>query len=259
MQPLDGEARAGRGRRGGSSRAARRRGVTSRVRTLAAVVGLEVEGDRLLVAVAGQEVGRDRVVLRADERRPPAAGVVAGAGRLDLDDAGAEVAQHHPGVRAGEGAGQVDDGDVRPAAAAHGSASQPVDVGATSCRRRGGRSRGRGRRTAPRPVGRPRSSARRASEAADVDDRVVLGRRRRRRRSRARAPSKDTLPQRRSRSTSSYGRSSGSPQPPPPVVRMRMTCAGLDRLGVGQGVDLALVRAAQVDGDLERTRRPCRP
>ena len=78
----------------------------------AAVVALEVQRDGLLVAVAGQEVRRDRVVLRADERRPPAAGVVAGAGGLDLDDAGAEVAQHHPGVRPGEGAGQVDDGDA---------------------------------------------------------------------------------------------------------------------------------------------------
>ena len=78
---------------------------------LAAVVALEVEGDRLLVAVAGQEVRRLAVVLRADERRAPAAGVVTGAGRLDLDDAGAEVAEHHRGVRAGERPRQVDDDD----------------------------------------------------------------------------------------------------------------------------------------------------
>ena len=52
----------------------------------------------------------------ADERRPPAAGVVAVPGRLDLDHPGAEVAEHHRGVRAGEGAGEVDDEDVRPAA-----------------------------------------------------------------------------------------------------------------------------------------------
>jgi hypothetical protein len=41
-----------------------------------------------------------------------AAGEVADAGTLDLDDAGAEVAEHHPGVRPGEGAGQVDDEDA---------------------------------------------------------------------------------------------------------------------------------------------------
>jgi hypothetical protein len=77
---------------------------------LATVVGLQVERDRLLVAVARQEVGRDRVVLRPDEGRPPPAGVVTGARGLDLDDAGAHVAEHHPRVRAGEGPGQVDDG-----------------------------------------------------------------------------------------------------------------------------------------------------
>ena len=49
---------------------------------------LQVERDRLLVAVAGQEVRRLAVRRRGvglDERRPPAAGVVAGAGGLDLD------------------------------------------------------------------------------------------------------------------------------------------------------------------------------
>ena len=33
-------------------------------------------------------------------------------GRLDLDDPGAEVAEHHRGVRAGQGAGEVDDQDA---------------------------------------------------------------------------------------------------------------------------------------------------
>ena len=46
------------------------------------------------------------------ERRAPAAGVVAAAGALHLDHPGAEVAQHHRGVRAGEGAGEVDDEDA---------------------------------------------------------------------------------------------------------------------------------------------------
>lgn len=78
---------------------------------VAPVVGLEVEGDRLLVAVGAEEVRRDRVVLGPDEGRSPAPRVVTG-GRLDLDDASTHVAQHHRGVRAGEGSGQVDDGDV---------------------------------------------------------------------------------------------------------------------------------------------------
>jgi len=76
------------------------------------VLALEVEGDRLLVAVAGQEVRRDRVFLGPDERGSPAAGVIATAGALDLDDARTHVAQHHGGVRAGQGSRQVDDDDV---------------------------------------------------------------------------------------------------------------------------------------------------
>ena len=73
------------------------------------VVALQVQGDGLLVAVAGQEVRGLGIVLGADERRTPAAGVVSGARVLDLDDPGAQVGQHHTGVRAGEGAAQVHD------------------------------------------------------------------------------------------------------------------------------------------------------
>ena len=51
-------------------------------------------------------------LLGLHERRAPAAGVVAAAGVLHLDHPGAEVAQHHRGVRAGEGPGQVDDEDA---------------------------------------------------------------------------------------------------------------------------------------------------
>ena len=74
---------------------------------VAAVGVLEVERDRLLVAVGRQEVRR--LARLAHERRPPAAGVVAVAGRLDLDHPGAEVAEHLGRVRSGQGAGQVDD------------------------------------------------------------------------------------------------------------------------------------------------------
>ena len=76
-------------------------------------VVLEVEGDRLLVPVGGEEVGRlPPAVGGVDERRAPAAAVVTAARRLHLHDPRAEVAEHHPGVRAGQGAGEVDDEDA---------------------------------------------------------------------------------------------------------------------------------------------------
>src|SRR3712207_9397660 len=66
-----------------------------------------------IFAVGAEEVGGLPVALIGlDERRAPAAGVVPAAGVLHLDDAGAEVAEHHPGVRPGEGAGQGDDEDT---------------------------------------------------------------------------------------------------------------------------------------------------
>ena len=70
---------------------------------------LEVESDGLLVAVGGEEVRRLPVARLADEGWSPAAGVVAVSGGLDLDHPGAEVAEHHRGVRPGQGAGEVDD------------------------------------------------------------------------------------------------------------------------------------------------------
>ncbi len=81
----------------------------------APVVALEVERHRLLAAVARHEVRRLPVAPagRVDEGRAPPAGVVARARGLDLDDAGAEVGEHHAGVRPGEGAGQVDDEGAR--------------------------------------------------------------------------------------------------------------------------------------------------
>ena len=46
---------------------------------------------------------------RPSDERTDVAGVVAGAGPLHLDHAGAEVGEHHRGVRPGEHAGEVDD------------------------------------------------------------------------------------------------------------------------------------------------------
>ena len=70
------------------------------------------ERDRLFVAVAREQVGRDWLILGPDERRSPAAGLVAAIGVLDLDDPGPHVAQHHPAMGSGQGARQVDDDDV---------------------------------------------------------------------------------------------------------------------------------------------------
>ena len=92
------------------------------------VVGLEVGGHRLLVPVARQEIGADRPVRGVDEGRSPAAGVVAAVGRLDLHDTGAEVTEHHRGVRPGERPGEVDDegaGQRSGRAVGHGGKARP--------------------------------------------------------------------------------------------------------------------------------------
>ena len=105
------------GRKFSSSTSLRR---TSSVRAACAVVALQVERHRLLVAVAGQEVRGHRAAVRVvDERRPPAPGVVARTRRLDLDHPGAQVPEHHRGVRAGERPGQVEHGDVRQRSVGH--------------------------------------------------------------------------------------------------------------------------------------------
>ncbi len=75
-----------------------------------AVVGLEVEGDGLLVAVAGQEVGRNVGAVRSgNERRSPGAGLVTATGGLHLDHPCTQVGHHHGSVGSREGPGEVDD------------------------------------------------------------------------------------------------------------------------------------------------------
>jgi hypothetical protein len=66
----------------------------------------EVQGEAALVAVAGEVVSAGAV---GKERRAPGAGLVAGAGALELEDVGAEVAEHLPAERPGEDAGGVED------------------------------------------------------------------------------------------------------------------------------------------------------
>ena len=75
----------------------------------------DVERDRPLVAVDGEVVGAFAGVLAVaalDERRAPFARVVALAGPLDLDDVGAQIAEHLRGGRAGQDAGQVENADA---------------------------------------------------------------------------------------------------------------------------------------------------
>ena len=65
----------------------------------------KVRGDRALVAVGGVKIGRvPRAVRVLDERRAPAAGVVAFRA-FDLDHFGAEIGQHLPRPRTREDAG----------------------------------------------------------------------------------------------------------------------------------------------------------
>jgi hypothetical protein len=75
----------------------------------AAGLGLEVQRHAALVAVHVEKA--ERVVsLHAKAHR--AAGLVAGAGRFDLDDVRAQVAQQHAGVRPGHDLGDVEDLDA---------------------------------------------------------------------------------------------------------------------------------------------------
>ncbi len=77
---------------------------------LPSLVGAQVGRHGLLVPVAREEVrGLPRPAGRIDERRTPPATVVTAVRGLDFDHPGAEVAEHHGGVRAGQGAGEVDD------------------------------------------------------------------------------------------------------------------------------------------------------
>ncbi|BDC26107.1 hypothetical protein NB2BOR_A03980 [Bordetella parapertussis] len=75
----------------------------------------DVQRHRLLASVGAEEVGGIGGFLAVrvlQERRPPAAQVVACAGALDLDDPGAHVGQDLRGPGSGQDAGEVHDLDV---------------------------------------------------------------------------------------------------------------------------------------------------
>jgi hypothetical protein len=72
----------------------------------------DIEGQRTLVAIGGEEIGALAGFLAVgagQERWAPAAGVVAGAGPLDLDHIGAEVAQQLGAAGSRQHAGEIED------------------------------------------------------------------------------------------------------------------------------------------------------
>ena len=113
------------------------------------VVGVgEVEGDALLVAVDREVVGRLHAAgAVVPLRRPPRAGLVAGAGPFDLHDLGPEIGQVHGRQRARQHAGEV--GDEEPLEGtrrAHGGRGAHGGCGEAVTTRRARSSRARGRR-----------------------------------------------------------------------------------------------------------------
>ena len=74
-----------------------------------ALIALEVHLDRALAAVGRMKIGRANMVAVGafDEGRAPAAGIVARALALDLDDVGAEIGEHLSRPRDRPGCGQV--------------------------------------------------------------------------------------------------------------------------------------------------------
>src|SRR5262249_7230799 len=105
----------------------------------------DVDGDRALVAVGGEVVGalgRVLAVLAAEVGRAPFARVVAGAGPLDLDHVGAEVAEELRAGRTGEDARHVEDAQAGeragPAGGGRGGHDAPVVRGGGARRAAGG-------------------------------------------------------------------------------------------------------------------------
>ena len=75
---------------------------------LLAAAAAEVDDDAALVALQVHDVGRERAHHQGGTRAVELARVLA-AGRLDLDDVGAEVAEYRRGERPGDDRGEVDD------------------------------------------------------------------------------------------------------------------------------------------------------
>ena len=72
----------------------------------------DIQAERALVAVRREEIGAFAGLLAVwagQERRAPAAGIVAGAGPLDLDHVGAQVAQQLGAAGSRQDAGEIED------------------------------------------------------------------------------------------------------------------------------------------------------
>ena len=85
----------------------------------------QVEREAALVAVTGEVIGAEF----ADERRPPGARLVAGAGPLDLQHLGAEVAEHLAAERPGQYPRGVQHAQPRQGAGRVGGHRAPLRVG----------------------------------------------------------------------------------------------------------------------------------
>ena len=76
----------------------------------------EIDGDRPLAAVDGEEIAGVAGVAAGfvlEERRSPAAGIVAGAGTFHLHHVGAEIGEDLSGPRARHDAAQIEHADMR--------------------------------------------------------------------------------------------------------------------------------------------------
>src|SRR5689334_1190101 len=89
------------------------------MQNFSAVRGFDIKGDAAFVAIDAEEIS----ALAFDKGRSPAATLISGAGRLDLDDIGVHIAEEHRAIRACKSLGQVDHSNV----VEHASHSQPED------------------------------------------------------------------------------------------------------------------------------------
>src|SRR5262249_36772353 len=89
-------------------------------KNLAAARLLEIEADRELVAVDALEIAGERPQLVIGMKRPDLARAVA-VERLDLDDLGALVGEHHGAERSGQHLREIDDAQAVERSARRGS------------------------------------------------------------------------------------------------------------------------------------------
>ena len=90
-----------------------------------------VERKRTLVAVDAEEIDG----VAGEKRRAPGASVVTALWRLDLDDVGAHVAEHHGAQRPGQDAGEIEHADAgERAVGGSGHRLKPASCASTAAR-----------------------------------------------------------------------------------------------------------------------------